>query len=179
MPTGRRFASSRGLTGPRSNLAALLDRATELEQQRIEMLIQRRRIGGPAVCAEPDGQGRVEAQRRNAEVKTLREQELKLLERDVALVPDNGRCSIAMGCRCICTGKGKRHAQALEKACQLEPDNDQFLFALALFYQDQGLYEQALNRIDQALQLRPDDEQYQQVRDGIGRQLAEQGQTNQ
>ena len=164
-----------GLTGPRSNLAALLEQTSELEQRRVSELISRGRgTMDPNYLDNLVAKTQQEMQRRNAEITRLRDEELKLLERDVSLIPDNGPLQYRYGLSLHLHHQPEKAQAALEKACELEPDNDQFLFALALFYDNQEEYGKSLQRAEQALRLRPEDQQYQQFRDAVKLKLEQQ-----
>jgi tetratricopeptide (TPR) repeat protein len=157
-----------GLTGPRSNLAALLDRRSEMEMNRIRQLVR----GNRSLLDQDRIQQMVanvsqEAERLASESSTLRREELALLERDVSLVPDNAPLQYRYGLSLHLHDQPEKARQALERACELAPENDQFQFALALFYDDSEQYALALDRIDQALRLRPGAPQYLQLREAI------------
>jgi tetratricopeptide (TPR) repeat protein len=163
-----------GLTGPRSNLAALLDRTTEIEQQRLHQQLNRRDMRPDAqVRARAIARVEEESQEREAEASRLRREELTLLERDVNLVPENAALQYRYGLSLHLHKRPEQARKALEKACELEPDNDQFLFALALFYDHYKQYDKALDCISRALRLRPGSPNYEHVRNELRTKVAE------
>ena len=98
-----------GVTGPRSNLAALY-----------ESLAQN---------VQPGSQQAINAR---AEVARLRGEELKLLERDAKLAPDSGTIQYRYGLALYLAGRMEEAVKALTIAAQLEPGTEQFQTALRL-----------------------------------------------
>ncbi len=126
------------LTGPRSNLAALLEQSLAQDEQRYQ--------GRPLP-------GSVAEKRR--EIETLRREELDHLARDAGLLPDNGAIQYRYGLSLYLHGQQEKAEEALKRAVDLEPDNDQFLLALVLFYQRYVQYPQALELVDKLIELQP------------------------
>jgi len=143
-----------GLTGPRSNLAALLERILEQET---------RRFGPDKLPQRVRGYPR--------EIETLRQEELKLLARDARLLPDSGPIQYRYGLSAYLNGDADAAEKALLHACELEPDNDQFLFALALFYEKFQRTAQALDIVKKLLKMQPRNPQYGQLYQRIQQQM--------
>jgi Flp pilus assembly protein TadD len=135
------------ITGPRSNLAAWLDRA-----------------GQRARARSADGTPSARAEALAAEAARLRREELDLLARDVRLLPDHASLQYRYGLSLYLHGQVAQAEAALQAACRLEPDNDQFLLALALFYDRYERYAEAADIVRQLLRLRPQEPQYEQLR---------------
>ncbi len=114
------------MTGPRSNLAALLDRLGEREMQR-----------------SADDRSEAQVLQMQQEAAQLRREELELLARDARLLPRNAAIQYRYGLSLYLNGEQQAAEQALQAACQLEPDNDQFLYALVLFFDKYERYEEA------------------------------------
>ena len=125
------------MTGPRSNLAALLDRLGEREMP-------------PSADGRPSEQVRQWQQ----EAAQLRREELTLLARDARLLPRNAAIQYRYGLSLYLNGEQQAAEQALRAAATLEPDNDQFLYALVLFFDKYERYEEARQTAEQLLQLR-------------------------
>ncbi|MHB8953325.1 MAG: cytochrome c3 family protein [Pirellulaceae bacterium] len=142
------------MTGPRSNLAALLEQRGEREMRR----------------AAEDRPGE-EARPWQAEAVQLRQEELELLARDARLLPSNAALQYRYGLSLYLNGQQQAAEQALRAAATLEPDNDQFLFALVLFFDKYERYEEAQQALDHLLRLRPGHREYLQVRDEIAEKL--------
>lgn len=101
------------LVGPRSNLAALLERIIETqnstEQTNLEQIEKTRQT-----------------------IATLRSQELPLLERDARLAPSNGPIQYRLGLAYYLAGQMQDALAKLQVATELEPDNSDFKTALRL-----------------------------------------------
>jgi Flp pilus assembly protein TadD len=138
------------MTGPRSNLADLLDRICERELQRSE-----------------SGQSDAQASQMQTEAKQLRQAELALLARDARLLPNSGSVQHRYGLSLYLNGEQEQAEQALQAACRLEPDNDQFLYFLVLFFDKYERYDEALEAVGRLVRLRPNEPSYAQLRDMI------------
>lgn len=136
-----------GMTGPRSNLAALLERILEQETRRF----------GPDKLPQ-------RLQNYPREIEQLRGEELKLLARDAKLLPDNAAIQYRYGLSAYLNGDAEGAEGALRRACELEPNNDQFLFVLALFYEKFHRIAEARDAVAQLLKLQPQNPQYLQLR---------------
>ena len=139
------------MTGPRSNLADLLDRICERELQR-----------------SIDGQPNAQVLQLQAEAKQLRREELELLARDARLLPNSGSVQYRYGLSLYLNGEQEKAEQALRAACRLEPDNDRFLYFLVLFFDRYERYDEALEAVDRLVRLRPNEPSYVQLRDLLG-----------
>ncbi len=138
------------LTGPRSNLAALLERILRQETQRFGPNRLPKRVRGYA-----------------AEIKQLRRQELKLLARDARLLPNNAALQYRYGLAAYLAGQTDAAEKALRRACELEPNNDRFLFALAMFYEKYERRAEALSAAARLLKMQPTNPQYRQLYERI------------
>jgi tetratricopeptide (TPR) repeat protein len=132
------------LAGPRTNLAALLDRRIELAAAR----------GGDRSRTGPW----------RSEAEQLRKEEFQLLERDVQLMPENAGLQYRFGLALHLQDQPQRAEAALRRAAELEPQNDQFLFAMARFHEHHQQYVEALECLQRLVQLRPDHVPYEQLR---------------
>ncbi|GIW95559.1 MAG: cytochrome c [Pirellulaceae bacterium] len=114
--------------GPRSNLAALLERRLHgLQQQWQQALIARNQaqaqsLAGPMADLQ-------------LQVTELRSQELELLARDARLAPDNPDVLYRYGLALYLNGRADEAAQVLERGAQLERRTSRFPLALALLYE--------------------------------------------
>jgi Flp pilus assembly protein TadD len=138
------------MTGPRSNLAGLLERICE-------RAVQRSADGPPSreVAALQD------------EIAQLRRAELELLARDVRLVPDNPVLQYRYGLALYLQGQAGPAEDALRAACRLAPDNDEFLHFLVLFLDKYQRYDEALETANRLVQLRPQNQAYAELREAI------------
>jgi Flp pilus assembly protein TadD len=142
------------LTGPRSNLAALL-----------EQMVQTDGAGYRRVSPE-------QVARKQQEVQQLRRDELKNLARDAKLLPDSAPIQYRYGLSLYLHDQREEAEVALQRAVELDPDNDQFVFALALFYEKYKQYDLALRYADKLLALQPDAEDYRGFRNRLREQAA-------
>lgn len=137
------------MTGPRSNLAALLEKSTASS-------------GGPNAAGStptPEEQLRIE------EAKRLRREELDLLARDARLLPDSGPLQYRYGLSLYLHDQPGEAEKALRSACALEPDNDQYLYALVLFFDKYSRHDEARDTLNKLLKLAPHNPEYLQLRD--------------
>jgi len=100
-----------GRAGARPNLAALLEQLAEAERGRVAPEIVQQRL---------------------ARAQQLRREELPLLERDAALVPDNPYLQYRLGLAYYLDGQLDRALKQLQRAVQLQPDEPGFREALEL-----------------------------------------------
>lgn len=98
-----------GVTGPRSNLAALYERILQ--------------------NIDP---GSSRAAKARAEVQRLRAAELELLERDAKLAPEVGSVQYRLGLALYLAGRLEEARVALQSACEAEPGSEQYQMALDL-----------------------------------------------
>jgi Flp pilus assembly protein TadD len=143
-----------GMTGPRSNLAALLDRRLEEEV--------RRASGGPPTPRIAELQH---------ELAELRGRETELLARDARLLPGSAGLQYRYGLALYLTGDHGAAEQALREACRLDPENDEFLQALVLFLDRHERYDEALQGAERLLEMRPRDPQYRRIQESIEHKL--------
>jgi tetratricopeptide (TPR) repeat protein len=138
------------MTGPRSNLAALLEQMISEDMARYQ-----RRL-------TPDG-----VAEKQQEVQRLRRDELKNLARDAKLLPDSAPIQYRYGLSLYLHDEREEAEIALKRAVDLEPESDQFLFAVVLFYQKYKQYDQALSYADKLIALRPDVQNYRDFRNQL------------
>lgn len=144
------------VTGPRRNLAAVLDR--KLEHFKAE-------------AAKAQQQGDLQAVQRVgelaekvlAEVDRLRREELELLKRDAKLLPRNAAIQSQLGLSLYLHGEQAEAEGALKKACELDPNEPHYAYQLAIYYRDAKRPTEALAWIRKAVELRPDSEAYLQL----------------
>ncbi len=143
-----------GVTGPRANLAALLERKVA----RLQSEMQRTPL-------DPKGAG--DQLRRIAryqkQVQELRIAELELLRRDAQLAPEIASVQYRYGLACYLAQMHQKAEQALLKAYQLEPNTPEFVLALALLYEQQQRFPEAVQFTERLVKLRPDDLTYQNL----------------
>jgi Flp pilus assembly protein TadD len=149
------------LTGPRSNLAALLERSAE------RLIIR----SATSETPEPALRGQQEA-------KQLRREELDLMARDARLLPESAAIQYRYGLSLYLNGEEEKAEQALRAAWRLEPDNDQFLYALVLFFDKFNRFDEAMDGVDQLLKLRPNEPQYLRLREMIQEKIRAPGTNN-
>ncbi len=137
------------VAGPRSNLAALLERRVSRKRE-LPLSSQ--------------------TQQWQTEVTRLRREELDLLARDVQLLPLSAALQYRYGLSLYLHKQPGAAEAALQKACELDPENGHFLYTLAVFYKDSQRYGEALDCLDRLLLLRPDDPEYRQLRDEVSQQ---------
>jgi tetratricopeptide (TPR) repeat protein len=143
------------LTGPRANLAALL-----------EQVLQRDAAGYRRLSPQ-------DVARQQEEIGSLRREELENLARDARLLPDSAPIQYRYGLSLYLHDRREEAETALKRAVELAPDNDSFLFALALFYEKYRQYDLALGCADKLVALQPDAEQYRAFRKKLRDEAAE------
>jgi predicted CXXCH cytochrome family protein len=148
------------VTGPRSNLAGLLDRQAEKLQQSIQQAAQRgdqSRVQQSAALLQDIG----------AEVRQLRGEEADLIARDAALAPQSAALQYRLGMTLILIGKRDEAEAALRHAVDLEPQTPQFAYTLAILYKDTGRTELAIPIVEELLTQQPGNLMLQQLRDEL------------
>ncbi len=143
-------------TGPRTNLAAIIDRELEQLQQQMRQLTLQRRKDEALKLVE-------KAATLQAELETLRVQELALLKRDATLAPNNGPIQYRYGFLNYLLGLTDEAEEALNRAVELEPNNSDFLLALVLFYQKFERHAKAVPFARRLVKLRPNERQFGQL----------------
>ncbi|MFV1967527.1 MAG: tetratricopeptide repeat protein [Pirellulaceae bacterium] len=143
------------VSGPRTNLAALLDQwATESEQRLARSL----RPGSREAKRVAE-----EVHHLRDEAARLRLEELDLLARDARLLPDSAALQYRYGLSLYLHERLEEAERALRKACELEPNTPDFLLALTLFHQKQGRFTDAIDLARRLVALRPEDATYRQL----------------
>jgi Flp pilus assembly protein TadD len=138
------------VSGPRTNLAALLDGMAEQANQR---------AGGPSS----------EADSLRAESARLRREELALIERDAHLAPQSAALQYRYGMLLYLHNRLDEAEKSLVKAYELEPTSPDFVLALALFYQKQQRLDKAVELVRKLIEMRPDDPTYRQLLEELRR----------
>ena len=149
------------MTGPRSNLAALLDRLGEREMPQ-------------SADERPSGQ----VLQMQQEAAQLRREELELLARDARLLPRNAAIQYRYGLSLYLNGEQQAAEQALQAAATLEPDNDQFLLCPRVVLRQVRALRGGPGGRSKAPPAAPDQPEYVQVRDMIAEKLRTRGSAN-
>jgi Flp pilus assembly protein TadD len=152
-----------GVSGPRTNLAALLDQQAQAAEERIRGLAAR----GDRAAAEQLVPKIMQFQ---DAAQQLRSEELELLARDARLAADNAAIQYRYGLSLYLHGRVTEAEAALVAASKLEPTNSDFLLALVLLYQKLERWSDALSHAQRLVQLRPQDRSYQQLLEDIRQQ---------
>lgn len=143
------------VTGPRTNLAALLERQADEAENNARRIAQQNR--------EAAIEGIVKSQQLRERVAELRKAEMPLLGRDAKLAPDNAAIQYRYGLSLYLHGQVDEALESLITAVRLEPNTPDFVLALALLYRHRGDLENAIKQIERLLELRPNDPSYQQL----------------
>lgn len=151
-------------TGPRANLASLLEQRGELAAAEARHVQQ-----------QGNTQRYTELMRRREELideaEPLRAEELKLLERDARLAPEIGAVQYRFGLALYLAERMEDAEAALQKAVDLEPRNAAFLSALALLLERLEKYQEAAAVADRLVDLGPENVESLEIRDRIRAQL--------
>ena len=145
------------VTGPRSNLSALLESwQSEITESTLR-----------EVRGNRDEFGRLLAQRlspvaRWGDIATLRADELELLQRDARLAPDNAAVQYRCGLSLYLAGDLEKAERHLRRATEIAPNQPTFLLGLALFQEKMG-NDDAVQTARRLVELRPDNPQYRAV----------------
>ena len=92
-----------------------------------------------------------------AEIRRLREEEVALLKRNYAFMPDNDQVRFQRGMLLYQLGDLDQARATLEEACRLNPDEYQNWLALALICEKQKRWSQTAKALRKMNELRPDD----------------------
>lgn len=101
-----------------------------------------------------------------AEIRRLREEEIKNLTRDAELLPTSAPIRYRRGMLLYLVGRPKAARQAFERACALQPSFDNWL-ALALICEQLRDWDRAAEALDHMEALRPDEPMIRGIRDRI------------
>lgn len=124
-----------GVTGPRTNLAALLDEQSNVVMQRGE---------------------REQAFAMKEEVVQLRAEELPLLARDAEMTPNIAVGQYRFGLALYLAGEKEQAEVQLLRAVELEPNNIEYLLGLVFFYQRYARWTDGLPWAERLYQLAPE-----------------------
>ncbi len=119
------------MAGPRTNLAALLDRNLN---------------------ANPNMPGEISKSLRD-EIHRLRQEELPLLKRDVELLPSSAAIQFTYGLALTADGQRELAAVHLSKAAELEPDSAQLAQAAAMAFEATGQWDKAIEWAERTVRL--------------------------
>jgi tetratricopeptide (TPR) repeat protein len=144
------------ITGPRSNLAALLERRMDQSRHQAELAARQRKPELAVQFMEPVAAYQIT-------VEKLRQEELKLYERDARLAPKNGAVQYRLGLNYYLNQQFAKAEMALRAAVALEPRQVDYCITLALLQEKQGRPQEALPFAEQALQLWPEDAGFQEI----------------
>lgn len=141
-----------GVTGPRTNLAALLER--NLTSQAV----------GGSGAVHPDSPI---AQ----EIRELRQAELKLLARDVKLLPEAASLQYRYGLALYADGQKDAAMEHLLKAAELEPNGYDYVQGVTLLLKSLGRWDEAAQWAQKLIEIAPDDPVPQQILSEIQRRV--------
>jgi len=127
------------VTGPRSNLAELLERRAQQEDD-------------PA-----------KAQRMHLQSRELRREETALLAKEAELLPDDASVQYRYGLSLYLIGEEERAVEVLEKAHELAPESVDILLRLALLYKKRQQWEEAIAATKRLLELQPDNQMFHHI----------------
>jgi tetratricopeptide (TPR) repeat protein len=106
-----------------------------------------------------------------AEIRRLREEEAKLVERDSRLSPNNAAIFYQLGMLRYLLEELDAAESALRTACQLAPQNQEFIMALALLHErryeltgDEEQFNAAVEALRKFEELTPNDQRVNQIR---------------
>ncbi|WP_425615020.1 HEAT repeat domain-containing protein [Anatilimnocola sp. NA78] len=131
------------VTGPRGQLAMLLERLIEEAQETAQRASQQgnKQAMEEALAPIPS---------LHFEMERLRQDELSLIERDARLIPEEPNMQQQLGFARHTQGWRKEAAHALLAAYELDPRSTNAVYALAIFYRDTGWPEKALEIVAKA-----------------------------
>lgn len=152
------------MTGPRSNLAALLDGLVQAADERFRAAAQQRDEAAAAAAMQ-------EMDSLIAQAAQLRQQELDLLEQGSLQVPENSEWQRRVGLLRHLQGWRKEAEAALLRAWLLQPRDPGNIEVLAIYYSETGRPEEALPLAERLLELRPKHRRYEQLRGDIRAKL--------
>jgi tetratricopeptide (TPR) repeat protein len=137
-----------GVTGPRTNLASLLENT----------------LNGQSATT---GNSNSPLQQ---EIERLRKQELPLLKRDVDLLPTAAPLQYRYGLALYVDGQREQAVEHLKMAAELEPQESGYAQAVAMLYETLGQWDNALHWARQAVESSAGDPQaillYQRIEQG-------------
>lgn len=127
------------VTGPRSNLAELLERLAATEK-------------------DPG-----EQQKLILQFRELRREETALLGREARLLPDNAMVQYRYGLSLYLIGEEEQAVQVLSRAHELAPESVDILLRLALLYKKRQQWDKAVAALEKLLLLQPENQMFQHV----------------
>jgi Flp pilus assembly protein TadD len=150
--------------GPRTNLAALLDRRREAMLSQVQQLVQSRQVEAAQELLAAAGPLDDEAYR-------LRDAALSLLERDALLIPDEPGILTRLGLTRHLQGWPKEAEHALWTAHRVAPHSLVAMESLAVYWMDTGRPREALPLVLRLRELRPDDERFAHLEGEVRQRL--------
>lgn len=131
------------VTGPRGQLAMLFERQIQEAQEQATQASRQQDIAARDAALRPIPSLMFEVQK-------LRQDELSLIERDAALVPEEAVLQQQVGFARYTQNWRKEAGSALLTAWLLDPHSPETTFALAIYYRDTGWPEKALEIVSAA-----------------------------
>lgn len=132
-----------GVAGPRSNLAALLERGLDSQMQQV---------------TNSDRNTTVQS-----EIRRLRSEELPLLQRDAKLVPNIAMVQYRYGMALYLNGQRDAALSSLMAAANLAPTDAQFAQAVAMLLENLQRWEEAIQWTKKLIDLAPQDPQHRML----------------
>ncbi len=129
------------MTGPRTNLAAMLESLAQASSENAKL-----------------------ADSLLARAKTLRQEELPLMERDFGYAPTNASIAQRLGLAYYLSGDLEKAVERIASASRLEPASTEYALAYILILQKLGRVEEAIREADRILESAPDDAMLIQLR---------------
>ncbi|HIE99525.1 MAG TPA: tetratricopeptide repeat protein [Planctomycetes bacterium] len=106
------------------------------------------------------------------EARQLQLEEVELLKRDAALLPEHAVLQYRLGLLQYLLGREQEAEKALAAAAQLEPQSADFQMALTLLYEKHKRWPEAQRAVDRLIAIQPDNPMFQQIRVNIQRAAA-------
>ena len=144
------------MTGPRTNLAELMDYHEGLLDREARRYAQARNMSKVEEIAGEIATYRIRAERYRAE-------ELPNIARDARLAPDNAPIIYRYAMSLYVNERLPEAEQQLDRALELEPRNPQYLLMQGLLQQKFKNYDRALELINRLIKEVPGNEQYEQL----------------
>lgn len=152
------------VSGPRRNLARILDSEAQQLDRQIRSMAQQGIKGGEPIIAQ--------IAKLSQEIQRLRNEELEIMKVDVQRAGDDPNAHglhYFLGMELYLSGEIQGAEKSLLKAVELSPQSEQYLYGLAVFYQAFDRWEEAAEYCQKLLDLAPSNVPYtelmQQIRE--------------